>query len=186
MSEIQRRQFLAGLAAVSAATPMQAANGMIYRTLGSTGEKVSAFGLGGYHIGVPKDANEGIRIIRAAVDRGMNFLDNCWSYHDGESEIRMGKALRDGYRDRAFLMTKFDSRTRQGTAKQIDECLRRLQTDHLDLMQYHENIRMEDPDRSLRPAVRSRPYSKPRRRARSAISVSPGIRTRRCTCACWM
>jgi aryl-alcohol dehydrogenase-like predicted oxidoreductase len=120
---------------------------MIYRTLGATGEKVSAIGLGGYHIGFPKDAAEGVRIVRSALDRGMNFLDNCWDYHDGESEIRMGNALRDGYRQKAFLMTKFDGRTKAATAKQIDESLQRLQTDRIDLMQYHENIRLEDPDR---------------------------------------
>ena len=122
-------------------------NGMIYRTLGKTGEKVSAIGIGGFHIGSTADPNEGIRIVRAAVDRGINFLDNCWDYHDGESELRMGRALRDGYRQKAFLMTKFDGRTRKSTAKQIDESLARLETDHIDLMQYHENIRLEDPDR---------------------------------------
>jgi aryl-alcohol dehydrogenase-like predicted oxidoreductase len=120
---------------------------MIYRKLGATGEKVSAIGLGGYHIGFPKDAAEGVRIVRSALDRGMNFLDNCWDYHDGESEIRMGNALRDGYRQKAFLMTKFDGRTKAATAKQIDESLHRLQTDRIDLIQYHENIRLEDPDR---------------------------------------
>jgi aryl-alcohol dehydrogenase-like predicted oxidoreductase len=124
---------------------------MVYRKLGSTGEKISAIGLGGFHIGVPKDANEGIKIIRTALDRGMNFLDNCWDYHDGDSEVRMGKALRDGYRQKAFLMTKFDGRTKQSTIKQIDESLKRLQTDHIDLIQYHENIRMEDPDRFFAP-----------------------------------
>ena len=71
-----------------------------YRTLGRTGERVSAIGLGGYHMGVPKDEQDGIKLIRTAVDRGINFLDNCWDYHDGKSEIRMGKALRDGYRQR--------------------------------------------------------------------------------------
>ena len=119
---------------------------MIYRTLGRTGVKVSAIGLGGYHIGNPSEA-EGIKIIRTAVDRGITFLDNCWDYHDGDSEVRMGKALRDGYRQKIFLMTKFDGRTKDSTAKQIDESLKRLQTDVIDLMQYHENIRMEDPDR---------------------------------------
>jgi aryl-alcohol dehydrogenase-like predicted oxidoreductase len=74
-------------------------------------------------------------------------MDNCWDYHDGESERRMGQALRDGYRQRVFLMSKFDGRTKVATAKQIDESLQRLQTDVVDLMQYHENIRMEDPDR---------------------------------------
>lgn len=120
---------------------------MIYRTLGRTGQRVSAIGLGGYHIGIPKDEQEGIRIIRTAIDRGITFLDNCWDYHDGGSEIRMGKALRDGYRDKVFLMTKIDGRTRQAAAKQIDESLKRLQTDRVDLMQHHEVIRIEDPDR---------------------------------------
>lgn len=133
-------------AGIAAAAPPES-SGMIYRTLGKTGVRVSAIGLGGYHIGEPKDPKEGIRLIRTALDRGMNFLDNCWDYHDGESERRMGDALRDGYRQKAFLMTKFDSRTKEGTARQIDESLKRLQTDVIDLMQYHENIRLEDPDR---------------------------------------
>jgi aryl-alcohol dehydrogenase-like predicted oxidoreductase len=120
---------------------------MIYRTLGSTGEKVSAIGLGGHHIGRPKDAGEGIRIIRSALDRGMNFLDNCWDYHDGESEIRMGNALRDGYRQKAFLMTKFDGRTKESAAQQLETSLKRLQTDRIDLVQHHEVIRFDDPDR---------------------------------------
>jgi len=148
-NDVERREFIAGMAALSAAGALRAADssGMIYRNFGTTGEKVSAIGLGGHHIGRPKDENEGIRIIRSALDRGMNFLDNCWDYHDGVSEIRMGKALRDGYRPKAFLMTKFDGRTKEATAKQIDESLQRLQTDHIDLMQFHENIRMEDADR---------------------------------------
>ena len=147
MSEMQRREFLAGVAALSAAAPLAGADGMVYRTLGRTGEKVSAIGLGGHHIGRFKEEGESIKFIRTAIDRGINFLDNCWDYHDGKSEVWMGKALRDGYRQKAFLMTKFDSRTKDGTTKQIDESLKRLQTDHIDLMQYHENIRMEDPDR---------------------------------------
>jgi aryl-alcohol dehydrogenase-like predicted oxidoreductase len=120
---------------------------MIYRTLGKTNEKVSAIGLGGYHLGHPQDPSEAIRIVRSAVDRGINFMDNCWDYYLGESEFRMGIALRDGYRQKVFLMTKFDGRTKDSTARQIDESLKRLQTDRLDLIQYHENIRMEDPDR---------------------------------------
>jgi aryl-alcohol dehydrogenase-like predicted oxidoreductase len=122
-------------------------SGMLYRQLGRTGVQVSAIGLGGYHIGVPKDEQEGIRIIRTAIDRGINFMDNCWDYHDGGSEVRMGKALRDGYRDKVFLMTKIDGRTKAAAARQIDQCLERLQTDHVDLMQFHEIIRLEDPDR---------------------------------------
>ncbi len=119
---------------------------MIYRTLGRTGEKVSAIGVGGYHMGSPSEV-EGIRIVRTAVDRGVTFMDNCWDYHDGGSEERMGKALRDGYRNKVFLMTKIDGRSKKVAAKQIDESLRRLQTDRIDLMQHHEVIRVEDPDR---------------------------------------
>jgi aryl-alcohol dehydrogenase-like predicted oxidoreductase len=124
---------------------------MIYRTLGSTGEKVSAIGLGGSHIGNPVLESESIKIIRAAIDRGITFMDNCWDYHDGKSEVRMGKALRDGYREKVFLMTKIDGRSKQGAEKQINESLRRLQTDHVDLLQIHEVIRMDDPDRVFAP-----------------------------------
>src|SRR6202043_1114124 len=124
---------------------------MVYRKLGRTGEKVSAIGLGGYHIGIPQDPDVGIRIVRHAIDRGITFMDNCWDYFGGESERRMGKALCDGYREKVFLMTKFDGRTKKSTAKQIDESLQRLQTDHIDLIQYHENIRLEDPDRFFAP-----------------------------------
>lgn len=120
---------------------------MQYRTLGRTGEKVSIVGLGGYHIGMQEDVNESVRIIRTALDHGMNFLDNCWDYNDGQSEIRMGKALRDGYRQKAFLMTKIDGRTKQAAMQQLEESLRRLQTDHIDLLQFHEVIRDNDPDR---------------------------------------
>ena len=117
------------------------------RTLGRTGEKVSIVGLGGYHIGMQSDEQESIRIIRAALDGGINVLDNCWDYNNGQSEIRMGKALRDGYRQKAFLMTKIDGRTRQAAQQQIEESLQRLQTDHIDLLQFHEVIRDTDPDR---------------------------------------
>lgn len=123
---------------------------MIYRTLGNTGEKISALGVGGFHIGVPRDEQEGIRLIRSAIDRGINFMDNCWDYHDGGSEIRMGKALLDGYREKVFLMTKIDGRTKATAEKQINESLQRLQTDVIDLMQIHEVIRLEDPDRCFR------------------------------------
>ena len=119
---------------------------MIYRTLGRSGEKISAIGLGGYHIGIPSEA-EGIRLIRTAIDRGINFMDNCWDYHGGDSEVRMGKALQDGYRAKAFLMSKIDGQTKVAAAKQIDESLQRLQTDHVDLMQFHEVVRPGDPDR---------------------------------------
>lgn len=129
-------------------TPQSIRKGeMLYRTLGRTGEQVSLIGLGGYHIGDPPDEREGIGIIRKAIDHGVTFMDNSWDYHDGGSEIRMGKALRDGYREKAFLMTKIDGRTKEAAAKQLDESLKRLQTDHLDLLQHHEIIRLEDPDR---------------------------------------
>ena len=117
------------------------------RTLGRTGEKVSMVGLGGYHIGSQKDEQESIRIIRMALDNGINFLDNCWDYNGGDSEVRMGKALRDGYRQRAFVMTKIDGRTKKAASQQLEESLRRLQTDRIDLLQFHEIIRMEDPER---------------------------------------
>jgi predicted aldo/keto reductase-like oxidoreductase len=149
---MNRRHALGAVAGMGIMAMAQTeSNGMIYRPFGKTGEKVSAIGLGGYHIGMPKDAAEGVRIVRTAVDHGITFLDNCWDYNDGESERRMGDALRDGYRNKVFLMTKFDGRTREAAAKQIDESLKRLQTDHVDLMQYHENIRLEDPDRYFAP-----------------------------------
>jgi aryl-alcohol dehydrogenase-like predicted oxidoreductase len=121
---------------------------MIYRTLGSTGEKVSAIGVGGWHLSLKHvDEKLSLRIVRTAIDRGVNFMDNCWDYGDGESERRMGKALGDGYRERAFLMTKIDGRTKQAAAKQLDESLRRLQVDCIDLVQHHEVLRYEDPHR---------------------------------------
>ena len=104
-------------------------------------------GIGGYHIGQPPDARDGIAIIRTAIDNGVNFMDNSWDYHLGESELRMGKALRDGYRQKVFLMTKVDGRTRATVEWQLDESLKRLQTDHVDLLQIHEVIRDNDPDR---------------------------------------
>ena len=122
--------------------------GMIYRRLGSTGETVSAIGLGGWHIGLPDvDEQLSIRIIRTAVDRGITFMDNCWDYNDGASEIRMGHALRDGYRDRVFLMTKIDGRSKKEATRQLDESLRRLKVDMIDLVQHHEILRFEDPMR---------------------------------------
>jgi predicted aldo/keto reductase-like oxidoreductase len=124
---------------------------MRYRLLGSTGQEVSAIGLGGFHIGKQKTEAESIRIIRTAIDRGITFMDNCWDYHDGDSEVRMGNALRDGYRQKVFLMTKIDGRTKEAAGEQINESLKRLQTDCIDLMQFHEVIRLEDPDRIFAP-----------------------------------
>jgi len=126
-------------------------DGIPYRQLGRTRESVSAIGLGGWHLGIQKDESESIRLVRAALDGGINFLDNCWDYNNGQSEIRMGKALRDGYRQKAFLMTKIDGRDKKTAAQQIEQSLSRLQTDHLDLLQFHEVIRMNDADRIFAP-----------------------------------
>ncbi|MFW9260338.1 aldo/keto reductase [Nostoc sp. CALU 546] len=121
---------------------------MPYRVLGNTGEKVSAIGLGGWHIGLKHiDEQLAIRIVRTAIDRGINFMDNSWDYNGGVSEIRMGKALRDRYRDKAFLMTKIDGRSKKEATRQLDESLQRLQVDYIDLVQHHEIIRYEDPHR---------------------------------------
>jgi aryl-alcohol dehydrogenase-like predicted oxidoreductase len=121
---------------------------MIYRTLGNTREEVSAIGIGGWHLSLAHvDEKLSLRIVRAAIDRGINFMDNCWDYNEGESERRMGKALRDGYREKTFLMTKIDGRTRQEAVKQLDESLRRLKVDCIDLVQHHEILRYEDPHR---------------------------------------
>ena len=150
---LTRREFLGtavGTTVVSGLLPrvwaVETRNGIPYRTLGNTGENVSCIGMGGYHLGHQSDEQESIRIIRTGLDEGINFLDNCWDYNDGQSELRMGKALRDGYRKKAFLMTKIDARTKKGATQQIDESLRRLQTEVIDLLQFHEVIRETDPD----------------------------------------
>ena len=120
---------------------------MVYRELGKTGERVSAIGLGGSHIGTQPTQDESVHLIRSAIDRGITFLDNCWDYNGGLSEVRMGQALGNGYRDRVFLMTKIDGRTKEAYNKQLEQSLGRLHTDVIDLVQFHEVIRMEDPDR---------------------------------------
>ncbi len=120
---------------------------MIYRQLGTTGETVSAIGMGGFHIGKQEDPKDSIKLIHAAIDGGITFMDNCWDYNDGISEVRMGEALRNGYRDKVFLMTKIDGRTRSEYNKQLEQSMGRLRTDVIDLVQFHEVIRMEDPDR---------------------------------------
>jgi aryl-alcohol dehydrogenase-like predicted oxidoreductase len=118
------------------------------RTLGRTGVRVSALGLGGYHIGSPKvSIAEAVRIIRAAIDGGLTFMDNSWDYHEGESEKRLGKALQGGYRSKAFVMTKIDGRTKKEASKQLDESLKRLRLNEIDLLQHHEVIRYDDVDR---------------------------------------
>jgi len=119
---------------------------MIYRELGRTGERVSAIGIGGYHLGKQQDPDESIHLLRNAIDRGITFMDNCWDYNGGISEVRMGQALRDGYRQKVFLMTKIDGRDKKTAAVQIEQSLGRLQTDVIDLLQFHEVIRLDDPD----------------------------------------
>lgn len=155
---MNRREFLDATLALMVAPSLASAAGpssakktdtVPRRKLGRTGQEVSCIGLGGFHIGKQKDEAESLRLIRGALDGGINFLDNCWDYNDGQSEVRMGKALRDGYRTKAFLMTKIDGRDKQTAAKQIDESLKRLQTDHVDLLQLHEVIRDNDSDRAF-------------------------------------
>ena len=124
---------------------------MEYRTLGKTGERVSAIGLGGAHIVRGSGPAEAQRIVRTAIDAGINFMDNCWDYSLGEAEVQMGHALRDGYRQRVFLMTKIDGHFAKAAAQQIDQCLTRLQTDMIDLVQIHEVIRPTDPERAFAP-----------------------------------
>jgi aryl-alcohol dehydrogenase-like predicted oxidoreductase len=119
---------------------------MIYRPLGVTGEMVSLIGMGGFHLGKISTDAEAVRLIHAAIDNGITFMDNCWDYNRGTSELRAGKAYKEGgYRDKVFQMTKIDGRTKKAAARQIDESLARLETDHIDLLQHHEVIRMEDP-----------------------------------------
>ncbi len=118
------------------------------RVLGRTGIQVSLIGLGGWHLGFNYiDEELSTHIVRTAIDNGINFMDNCWDYNDGASEKRMGKALKDGYRERVFLMTKIDGRTKKDANRQLDESLKRLQVDHIDLVQHHEILRYEDPHR---------------------------------------
>jgi predicted aldo/keto reductase-like oxidoreductase len=150
-----RREFLE-IAAITTATATwgrtvwgaESKGDIPYRTLGRTGEKVAIVGIGGYHLARPGvDPQEATRIVQKALDEGINFLDNCWDYNNGESEVRMGRALTGGYRKKAFLMTKIDGRDKLTAAKQIDDSLKRLQTDHIDLLQFHEVIRDSDPGR---------------------------------------
>ncbi len=122
-----------------------------YRKLGKTGESVSLIGLGGFHIGLIENHGQAISLIREAIERGITFMDNSWDYHHGDSEQLMGEALQRGYRNRVFLMTKVDGRTKKAAAKQLDESLQRLRTDYIDLLQLHEVIRLDDPEQVFAP-----------------------------------
>jgi aryl-alcohol dehydrogenase-like predicted oxidoreductase len=140
-------------------------NGIPTRTLGSTGVEVTILGVGGYHIGKMGDVELGIRIIRGAIDAGINFLDNAWCYNRGQSEVIMGRALQDGYRDRVFLMTKNHGRDRATYEKQLHESLERLQTETIDLVQFHEIIHEGEPQRifgegAIKAAIEAREAGK--------------------------
>ena len=147
---VTRRQFMAGALladAVIAQTTPASATGMPMRELGKTGQKVSVLCLGGWHIGAIKDDSESIRLMHAAIDEGITFFDNCWDYHDGRAEELMGRALaQDGKRGKVFLMTKNCERDYAGSMKCLEDSLRRLKTDHLDLWQFHEMVYDNDPD----------------------------------------
>ena len=182
-STTTRREFLIG-AAMSGATLASvapsakeadvlasqrsaAATGLPTRVLGRTGDRVSILCLGGWHIGSVKDPADAIRIMHAAVDEGLTFFDNCWDYHDGGSEEIMGRALGDGRRDKVFLMTKNCERDYAGSMKCLDDSLRRLRTDRIDLWQFHEIIYDNDPDwvfekGGLKAAVEARKAGKVR------------------------
>lgn len=162
MPTSSRREFVWTLAGASAAlachdsvqpprAPSSASGTVPLRELGKTGVKVSMIGLGGSHIGKKLSEQESVQLIRRAIDNGVTFLDNCWDYNDGQSELRMGKALQDGYRERVFLMTKLDGRTREAAAGQLQQSLSRLQTARIDLVQVHEVIRPDDPQRCFAP-----------------------------------
>ena len=168
---MERRDFLrsAAVAGVAAVTPDAITKGaenaagtrkqspvsrpehsdMLYRELGTTGERVSAIGMGGFHLAKDSSitAEDAVHLVRSASDQGITFFDNCWDYNDGLSEVRMGQALKEGYRQKVFLMTKLDARTAEEYNKQLEQSLGRLNTDMIDLVQFHEIIRFEDPDR---------------------------------------
>ena len=191
-SAFTRREFLETAAGVTVAGSLlprvlaaEIKNGIPYRTLGNTGENVSCIGLGGYHLGKQDDEKESIHIIRSALDEGINFLDNCWDYNDGASEVRMGKALRDGYRKKAFLMTKIDARTREGAARQIDESLRRLQTDTIDLLQFHEVIRDNDPELVFAPKGGMEAVLEAKQKGKIRYIGFTGQRALTSTSKCW-
>ena len=154
MEDSTRRDFMRNASAVTllaqqviAQTSSASATGMPTRVLGRTGQRVSIVSLGGWHIGAVKDDAEAIRIMHAAIDEGINFFDNAWDYHDGRSEELMGKALAmDNRRNKVFLMTKNCERDYEGSKRNLEESLRRLKTDHLDLWQFHEMVYDNDPD----------------------------------------
>jgi predicted aldo/keto reductase-like oxidoreductase len=147
------------LGACSGQPPASAAGSGTYRLdapvpkrpFGRSGEEISMLGLGGYHIAVPSDDQDGIRLVREAIDAGVTFLDNAWEYHRGRAEEIMGKALQDGYREKAFLMTKHHGRDKATAMRHLEDSLRRLRTDVIDLWQFHEVIYERDPEMIFAP-----------------------------------
>jgi uncharacterized protein len=189
-NEPSRRDFLkavsAGAALVAAgrhagAAPASAPGGMPMRAFGKTGVQVSLLGLGGYHLGLLRDGAAATRLVHEAMDHGVTMMDNAWEYHDGKSERWMGDAL-VGRRDKVFLMTKVCShgRDKKVALQQLDESLKRLKTDHLDLWQIHEVVYDNDPDLHFRAGGAVEALAR-RRTARCASSASPGTRRRRST-----
>jgi predicted aldo/keto reductase-like oxidoreductase len=143
---------LQGAAALTSLPVVRTVNGIGRRKLGRADAEVSIVGMGGYHLGMSSlSEQDAIGLVRKGLDEGINFLDNCWDYNGGVSEERVGKALRDGYRGKAFLMTKIDGRTGAEARKQLEQSLTRLQTDHIDLLQLHEVIRPGDPEQAFQP-----------------------------------
>jgi aryl-alcohol dehydrogenase-like predicted oxidoreductase len=170
-----RREFLTGVVGtaalveeITAQTTSASETGLPRRRLGRTGAMVSIIGLGGWHIGSVKDDNEAIRIMHSAIDEGVNFFDNAWDYHDGRSEEIMGRALAaSGRRKQVFLMTKNCERDYAGSKKNLEDSLRRLKTDYIDLWQFHEMVYDNDPDwvlekGGLRAALEARQAGKVR------------------------
>jgi predicted aldo/keto reductase-like oxidoreductase len=119
------------------------------RAFGRTGDTISAIGLGGFHLGLVSTQREVEQIVHSAIDAGVTFMDNAWEYHDGKSEERLGRALAGGWRERVFLMTKVCTHGRDARTamRQLEQSLRRLKTDHLDLWQVHEVVYENDPER---------------------------------------
>ena len=190
---VGRREFISGLALLSLAgdsdrhgftSLTSPSDEMPYRPLGKTGEKVSCIGLGGYHLGQSYLGEaDAIRLFHGAVDRGINFSDNSWDYNQGESERRVGKALK-GYRQKVFVMTKFDGRTKGSALTQLDESLQRLQVDHVDLWQFHENIRLEDPDRFFAEGGAVEAMMAAKQAGKIRYSALPAIKIQAFTFAC--
>ena len=170
---------LTGAAAHTSLPVVTTVNGIGRRKLGRANAEVSIIGIGGYHLGLPNVTEQAaIRIVQTGLDQGINFLDTCWDYNAGVSEERMGKALQGGYRDKAFLMTKIDGRTGAAARQQLEQSMARLKTDHIDLVQIHEVIRMTDPEHAFGPGN----VVDVLRRRGFASSALPATRVPICTC----